>query len=358
MEQSISKRVKESLQYFKIWLSRKIDFPLCPPQGIIIPLTRSCNLQCVMCNIRGSKAEDLDSNTMFGLINEAVSMGIGMAILTGGEPLLREDIFDICKFCRERKMAVILSTNGTLINAHIARQLLSSGVTHVNFSLDGLEQTHDSIRGQGSFRKTTDGIKHLAEARAETGLYASTGIACAITNRNLEDLSGLMDLADQLRVDIINFIPLLKDNAHFITGEPGETLWIPEDRLPMLDNAINSIKSCRKKYTRLHEDTPLHLFKKYYRNTLSMKDWKCFGGFKYFLMATEIDREGSVNCYVQMGCHRLEDIGKMGLNELWRSKKAREIRKKLRRCTKPCLQPCQSISDAESLLHIAKMFIA
>lgn len=113
-------------------------------------LTRKCNLRCPHCYLdAGSGDEDeLTTDECLDLVDEMHALGTEMLILTGGEPLLRRDIYDIASRASERGMWVVMGTNGVLVNDHVARRMVECGVKGVGISIDSIEpETHDRFRG-------------------------------------------------------------------------------------------------------------------------------------------------------------------------------------------------------------------
>jgi radical SAM protein with 4Fe4S-binding SPASM domain len=123
------------------------------------------------------------------MIADFAGFGVSVLLFSGGEPLMREDVFELGLHASEKGLRPVLSTNGTLINESNAVRLKESGFKYVGVSLDGLETTNDLFRGmRGAFRHALDGIR----ACLETGL--KVGIRFTITKRNAEDLGGMLDL--------------------------------------------------------------------------------------------------------------------------------------------------------------------
>ncbi len=124
---------------------------------LIVELTSRCNLNCIWCGSNIGK-ENLSHEDACEAIRRFKPRIVS---ITGGEPLLRKDIFDFIDFCKETGSIVELCTNGTLITEDAAKKL---NADWINISIDGLEDLHDKIRGRGSFRKTLVGLKNLDRA--------------------------------------------------------------------------------------------------------------------------------------------------------------------------------------------------
>ena len=145
-------------------LSNPSSYP--PPRLIFWESTAGCNLACIHCR-RITVADqllpqDLTTAEAFSLIDQVAAFAKPIFVLSGGEPLFRPDIFDIARHASEVGLIVALATNGTLIDATVARQIRESGIRRVSISFDGADAaTHDIFRGPGAFDKALAGMKYL-----------------------------------------------------------------------------------------------------------------------------------------------------------------------------------------------------
>ncbi len=113
-------------------------------------LTRLCNLRCPHCYLSaGKKATDeLTTTECLALLDEMQALGTEMVILTGGEPLLRKDIYQLARSASERGLWVVMGTNGVLVNDRVAQKMIECGVKGVGISIDSLDpDRHNSFRG-------------------------------------------------------------------------------------------------------------------------------------------------------------------------------------------------------------------
>lgn len=140
-----------------------------PPRLIFWETTAGCNLACIHCR-RITVADqllpqDLTTAEAFALIDQIAAFARPIFVLSGGEPLFRPDIFTIARYAADAGLIVALATNGTLIDAEVARRIQSSGIRRVSISFDGADApTHDTFRGRGAFDAARTGIRHLAAA--------------------------------------------------------------------------------------------------------------------------------------------------------------------------------------------------
>ena len=128
-------------------------------------ITRRCNLRCSHCITACGEAPDSEMSTEAALlaVKRMAELGCSRLMVTGGEPLVREDILTILKACKSRGIELGLLTNGFTVNRYIVSEL-SSLISSVGVSLDGAaERTHDTIRGRGSFKKACRAILHLSK---------------------------------------------------------------------------------------------------------------------------------------------------------------------------------------------------
>ena len=173
-------------------------------------VTRRCNLECTHCYLPAvtrkerpdiSSVNELNTRMAFHLIDQiAVVNPEVMLILSGGEPLLRDDIFDISAYASEKGMMVVLGSNGLLIDNAVARKLKQSGVSGISISLDSIDQLiHDKIRScKGAWEKAVEAIENCRNA----GL--SVQINTVVTSGNCDDLPALMSFSQGLGVKVFS----------------------------------------------------------------------------------------------------------------------------------------------------------
>ena len=158
-------------------------------------LTDRCNLSCTHCYNRSGPLckteEELSTDQARGLIDDLADMGIPLILFTGGEALMREDIWELAEHARKKGIKMALSTNGTLITADIARRIRESGIEYAGISLDGAKaETHDRFRNSpGAFKRTVAAFSSCREA----GLRC--GVRVTLTKENCGELEALIDLA-------------------------------------------------------------------------------------------------------------------------------------------------------------------
>jgi heme b synthase len=160
-------------------------------------VTRCCNLACVHCrasSARGPYEGELSTEKGLKLLDEIASFSKPVIILTGGEPLLREDIYEIAAYGDKKGLRMVLATNGTLVTGEIAGKMIKAGIQRVSVSIDGMDaQSHDVFRNvQGAFTGAIAGIEAMKKAGMEFQINTT------ITKANLDQLSEIMGLAIRL----------------------------------------------------------------------------------------------------------------------------------------------------------------
>ncbi|MGL5986948.1 MAG: heme d1 biosynthesis radical SAM protein NirJ, partial [Burkholderiales bacterium] len=175
-----------------------------PPGPVVIwNLIRRCNLTCKHCySISADKdfAGELSTDEVFSVMDDLKAFRVPVLILSGGEPLLRPDIFDIAKRAKAKGFYVGLSSNGTLINESNIDQIAEVDFNYVGVSLDGIGATHDKFRRlDGAFDASMHGIR-LAKK-----LGIKVGIRFTMTQDNAPELPLLLKLLDDEGLDKFYF---------------------------------------------------------------------------------------------------------------------------------------------------------
>jgi radical SAM protein with 4Fe4S-binding SPASM domain len=156
-------------------------------------LTRRCNLDCVHCRARAGAecgGDELSLDECRAIVDDIASFAAPTIILTGGEPLLRPDIFDIIRYVTSKGLRPVIAVNGTLVDRETAQKLKDAGILRVSMSIDGKDRAgHDSFRRvDGSF----DAVLNAARILTDVGLPFQ--INTTVTTLNLRDLGEIYAL--------------------------------------------------------------------------------------------------------------------------------------------------------------------
>ncbi len=173
------------------------------PRLIFWELTTGCNLRCIHCRASAtelSSPDDLSTDAALALIDQFAEYAPLILVLSGGEPLYRDDVFLLAERAAEKGLKVALASNGTLIDRKVAQRIKRSGVLRVAISLDGADYAvHDSFRGMpGSFFRALNGLSYLKE------VGISTQINTTITRHNAGQLPAIYDLALSIGADALH----------------------------------------------------------------------------------------------------------------------------------------------------------
>lgn len=160
-------------------------------------VTRTCNLSCIHCraaSIDKPYEGELSTNEAFNLLDEISKIAKPIIILTGGEPLLRQDVFDIASYGSSLGFRMTMAVNGTLLTEDITRKMKEAGIQRVSISIDGAtSSTHDSFRQVlGAFDGAIRGIRELKKAGIPFQINTT------ITDHNLGEIQAIHDLAISL----------------------------------------------------------------------------------------------------------------------------------------------------------------
>lgn len=166
---------------------------------VVWNLIRSCNLSCTHCYSASANktfSGELSLAEVFQVLADLHACEVPALILSGGEPLLRPDLFTIARQAKTLGFYVGLSSNGTLMDADKAKRIADAGFDYVGVSLDGLEANHDRMRGMsGAFQHSLEGIRNCRKQGVKAGLRHTP------TRENAGDLPGLFQLMAEEGVD-------------------------------------------------------------------------------------------------------------------------------------------------------------
>lgn len=170
------------------------------PHVVAWESTRACNLACLHCRASAQTEpapDELTTAEVKALVDDIASFARPVFIISGGEPLMRPDIFEVARYGIERGLRVVMSPNGTLITPEVAREMAAVGIPRISVSIDGsTAERHDRVRGvPGAFDAAMAGLAHAREAGVGFQLNTS------VMRQTLDDLPGVHELAKRLGAD-------------------------------------------------------------------------------------------------------------------------------------------------------------
>jgi radical SAM protein with 4Fe4S-binding SPASM domain len=156
--------------------------------------TKTCNLECIHCYADAATARfanELTTAEAMAMIEDLALMKVPALLISGGEPLVRPDIFDLAAYSTSLGVRVTFSTNGTLIDEKTARRIAGTGVTYVGISIDGDETRHDRMRGRaGAYRDAIRGIRNCRDAGIRVG------VRFTVTKDNLDEIESVFRVVE------------------------------------------------------------------------------------------------------------------------------------------------------------------
>ncbi|MEW5813995.1 MAG: 12,18-didecarboxysiroheme deacetylase [Spirochaetota bacterium] len=174
---------------------------------VVWNVSKRCNLKCVHCYSQSKDQQfegELTTAEGKALLQDLSDFGSPVILFSGGEPLMRPDIFTLIGYARSFGLRAVLSTNGTLIARQTAHKLKEMDLSYVGISLDGLKATHDRFRGvQGAFDKTLEGIRNCQAAGIKVGLRFT------INRRNAAEIPGIFGILDKEKIERVCFYHLV-----------------------------------------------------------------------------------------------------------------------------------------------------
>lgn len=190
---------------------------------VVWNITRRCNLNCIHC-YSDSEAKtypgELTLEQCKTVVDDLAAYGVPAVLLSGGEPLIHPHFFEIATYARQKGLRLTISTNGTMIDADIARRLKELTFSYVGISLDGIGETHDYFRGkQGAFQKTVEAFRHCKAAGQKAGLRLT------LSPSTVKDIERILDFIEAEQIERVCFYHLVFSGrgANLRDVEPAHT---------------------------------------------------------------------------------------------------------------------------------------
>lgn len=296
-----------------------------PPNLVDLRLTLRCNLRCKQCpewKIRHSRElpEEIWKKI---IIDIKKCTGPYFLRFYGGEPFMRKDFLSLIRFCSQNEIISLITTNGTLIDSGIAKELARNNIALINISLDGFkEATHDRLRGiDGAHKKAMKAINYL-QGKIPLQINAT------IMDDNIDEILDLVDFAgkNKLQISLQGLINMLgdgkpinnlcKDNSLFVK-DPGK-----------LDYLIGElIKKKKHGKALINSDFQIKRLKYYYHRSPQLKKKSCetLGNHMYI-------RENGNLVLCIFRNRAIGNLSRSPLRDIWRSNPARQEMYQMRQC--------------------------
>ena len=348
MDKDYLKEFEENLAYH---FSEKLNYPFAKPHWIYVSLSHRCTYNCRMCGVvKILKGYELPIETVKKSFDDIASWGWDSIVtLTGGEPFLRGDIFDIIKYAVKKKIKIECISNGALIDESLAHKIVSSGLQNIAVSLDGASsKTHDYIRDEGAFEKAVNALRYLAKAKREAGRGPQISVWTTIMKENVGELFDIAPLVRSIGVECLVYHPVIVAQDDMQNTSPDAPFWIRGNDIKILKEQIDKIVDYRNKFGLIAFLHNPYLWLDYFKGTLTKEMWKC-NPFVFI----NIGPDGEVrSCGDSFGSAKRD-----GLNNCLYTQEAFRARKIMKACRKPCLQTCWARPEADYLTNITKALI-
>lgn len=173
---------------------------------ILWEITPRCNMKCKHClffdNNKKDLKKELSTNEIFKIIdNVSKDSSVNVIWISGGEPLLRKDIVEICNYISQKGIKPSISTNGILLTKDLVEKLHKAGVDYIHLSIDGSNSvTHNRIRGiDSAFEKLMEAMDVLKNSEVKTGA------SFMVTEESINEIDEVLELAQEKSLSVISF---------------------------------------------------------------------------------------------------------------------------------------------------------
>ena len=290
---------------------------------VIWNLIRRCNLTCKHCYALSADhdyAGELSRDEVFGVMQDLKAYSVPVLILSGGEPLMRPDLFDIAQRARDMGFYTGLSTNGTLIDEPMADRIAAMQFDYVGISLDGLRATHDRFRRlEGAFDLSVKALQ-LLRARG-----VKVGMRFTMTSMNAHDLPALLTLMREHGVDKFYFSHLNYAGRGNIHRGKDAQFQATRQALEMLfDRAWQAAQdNLPEEYVTGNNDADGPFLLQWVRSHLPQwstqieQRLRAWGGNASGLNVANIDNLGLVHPDTMWWHHTLGDVRKRPFSKIW-----------------------------------------
>ena len=339
MDKYLDREIVKTEDTIGFYASRIAAYPLVPPEHVYFSLTNRCCLRCIMCDIPKSPSrpeDELSTAQVKKIILQIKELGVRHLILSGGEPLLREDLIECIRYAKDNGIPwVDIITNGLLCDDQTAQKLVQAGLNHVTISLDGVGQGNDAIRGSGAFQKAAEAIDRLNYYKNKLNAECPTlGINFTILNKNIGDMLKIVEFARSKKCNTVVFQPVLVSNVSMYERKQNK-LWPSAKELLALKDNINSLIRIKEKEPGIivYTDTAiLKMIPGYFEGKRPGRSFKCYEGIKRIVITCDGKLWSCSGIY--------GDLLKDNLKEIWFSPSALNVRKLAAKCRAHCLQDC------------------
>jgi AdoMet-dependent heme synthase len=278
--------------------------------------TFACDYQCVHCTSAGKPAAagEIGTEDAKKIVDQAADFGATFFGITGGQPFLRKDLFEVLDYATDKGLSTSIITDGRLLDKEAVKRIIKNQ-TKISISIDGSERTDDAIRGKGAYRAAFSAIERFSKEKLLNCLVYTFANAGEVTNANEADIRHVLDLAKRYDARWVVFhgmIPYSSDKASLKADlTPAQYEWVCNklyDLTPEYDGkpAINVYIPF---YARVAKQRGMLNYEQWYNNFFL---GRCFFG-KFLSIAENGD---AIPCSYN-DAYRVGNVKNKPIKEIW-----------------------------------------
>jgi radical SAM protein with 4Fe4S-binding SPASM domain len=292
------------------------------PNQISWLITNQCNLQCSHCgNTSRAKSEnELGKEECLRFIDECAKLNVFVLNISGGEPFMRKDWFEILSYARKKYIEIGITTNGTLITEDIVKKIKELEPFNVHISLDGIGKVHDEFRNKkGVYDSVLKTIALFKKHKIPFGLTTS------ITKKNFSDLDNVKDFIKENRINSWNLYYALP------VGCLKQADAVSQGEFYQFAKKIVQFKEELKDITNISVGDSMGYF-----GSLKVRD-SIWTGCGAGVCGCAMDAEGNIKgCPIQHDRFNEGNIRNKSLRDIWLDKNAFKYNRKIQKLSKHC----------------------
>ena len=327
----------------------RFGIDLTRPSQFYALVTNRCNARCRMCDFwRQRTAVELPA----AVWNEALRslkdfVGPFHVNFSGGEPLLKEDFFDILAFCRGAGIAAGFTTNGMGLDERCIDRIIELDVFNVNVSLDSTDgAVHDDLRGvPGLTQRVKAGIEALVDRKRQAGCGVRVILKTIVLDRNLDELDRIVRYARDAGCTGVNFQPIFKwseQSEQMLRVDPAH-LAAAVDRLVEMRRSGMGV---------LNSESSMRLWAHHFTGQGPPRRGHCVIPLRNLTIASGGDVYLCGQCESIIG-----NVRDGGIREMWKAERARRLRKRLVHCKRACTATCTVNRTLRDYLRLFRQLV-
>ena len=305
---------------------------------IVTPL---CNLRCRMCWMWKEKRQYLSDREILETLKYLKLLNVKDLVISGGEPLLSISLLEKILLNYSSQFNIYIVSNGILFNQKNSIRLLKAGAKSFIISLDGVEESNDKVRGEGSYKKVIKNIKNLINLRKTKFNGLILTVNTVINRFNFASLIPFIQQMYSLGIDRVEFQPIhIKEGGFNIQNKNRKLMkeLMPSSKdIPRLVKEVNAIINFKRKYDRFigNSFTHLELIKDYFASNNFNNQFIC----KVYKKALTIDWKGNIHyCLYTPSIGEIKEL--INPQKIFSSSRSQKVIVKIKKCKEKCLLFC------------------